>query len=150
MLFAFHKKKSFFNIYVSLHFQRKGKVMQRFTKRFVRKWPVLKVYIVKCTFASYSVLQLLLSKAIIFFKFKNPILSLHYLQKKIWCIKIVFFFKIVQECPDYCIVLGNTYREIRDNIAELLEENEHISLKVYLIKFFIISDNCLLLINVYF
>lgn len=41
-----------------------------------------------------------------------------------------FLFKITQECPDYCVVLGDTYRKIRDNVAELLEANEHSSLMV--------------------
>lgn len=39
----------------------------------------------------------------------------------------------MQECPDYCVVLGNTYREIRDDVAKLLlVKNKRLSLKVCL------------------
>lgn len=37
----------------------------------------------------------------------------------------------MQGCPDYCVVLGDTYKEIRDDVAKLwLEKNTRVSLKV--------------------
>lgn len=41
--------------------------------------------------------------------------------------------KGIQENPDYCIVMGDQYREIRDEIAKLLLiTEERINLKVLL------------------
>lgn len=43
--------------------------------------------------------------------------------------------KGMQECPDYCVVLGDKYREIRDEISKLLLiKEERINLKVFLLK----------------
>jgi hypothetical protein len=40
----------------------------------------------------------------------------------------------MEECPDYCIVLGDTYRETREHIAEaFLIKKDRIDLKVKII-----------------
>jgi hypothetical protein len=37
----------------------------------------------------------------------------------------------MEECPDYCIVLGDTYRDTRERVAEaLLVKKDRIDLKV--------------------
>lgn len=43
--------------------------------------------------------------------------------------------KGMQECPDYFVVLGDKYREIRDEISKLLLiKEERINLKVFLLN----------------
>lgn len=52
--------------------------------------------------------------------------------KDIFCLLSEYLIlKGMQGCPDYCVVLGDTYKEIRDDVAKWwLEKNTRVNLKV--------------------